>query len=57
MAKVIKFTKRQVSKELEIAANEYRLLRDVLHKQILWNVANRVGKAPEEIEEEFAALT
>lgn len=50
-------TKKQISDELERAARDYNELCHVLHRQMLWNVASHLKMAPEELEEEWGALT
>jgi hypothetical protein len=56
-AKKKKVSKKQISAELQRAARDYQELCLVLHRQALWNVASHLKMAPEELEEEFAALT
>lgn len=56
-AKKKKPTVAQITKELERAARDYNELCHVVHAQVLRNVASHLAMAPEELEEEFAALT
>lgn len=55
--KTKKPTKVQISTELERAARDYNEICHTLHRQMLWNVASYLKMAPEELEEEWAALT
>lgn len=57
MAAKKKLTRKEIDKELAIAVSDYNELMHALHKQCLWNLAGRLGMAPEELEEDWASLT
>lgn len=50
-------TRKELDAELARAVSDYQEIVHVLHKQCLWNLAGRLGMAPEELEEDWVSLT
>lgn len=50
-------TQKQIDAELGKAKGDYEELCRAIHKQLLWNVASRLGMAPEELEDDWASIT
>jgi hypothetical protein len=50
-------SKRKITETLKRAARDYDSLCQALHRQILWNAASELEMAPEELGEEWEAMT